>query len=82
MEQLSSGVFNVTFTKVDGTERTMPVTLRSDMLPAPKAEDPSSQKKVRELNENVVVAWCVDKSEWRSFRVNSVKSLEKVDVQN
>lgn len=82
LEQLNNDVFNVTFTKLDGTDRTMRVTLRKDIIPSPKAEDPASQTKVRKINENVIVAWCVDKSEWRSFRVNSVKSLEPVNVQD
>ena len=39
-EQLLTGVYNVTFIKVDGTERTMPCTLREDILPPAKQEDP------------------------------------------
>jgi hypothetical protein len=74
-EQLMSGVYNVTFTKVDGTERTMPCTLKEDILPPAKQEDPLSQKKVRAINDEVLVVYCTDKNEWRSFRVANVTSV-------
>ena len=77
-EQLLTGVYNVTFTKVDGTERTMPCTLKEDLLPAAKLEDPLSQKKVRAINEEVMVVFCTDKQEWRSFRVANVKSIQHI----
>jgi hypothetical protein len=75
-EQLLSGVYNVTFTKVDGTERTMPCTLKEDLLPPAKLEDPLSQKKVRAINDEVMVVYCTDKQEWRSFRVANVKAIQ------
>ena len=74
-EQLLNGVYNVTFTKVDGTERTMPCTLKEDILPPAKQEDPLSQKKVRAINDEVLVVYCTDKNEWRSFRVANVTSV-------
>ena len=74
-EQLLTGVYNVTFTKVDGTERTMPCTLKEDILPPAKQEDPLSQKKVRAINDEVLVVYCTDKNEWRSFRVANVTSV-------
>ena len=39
------------------------------------SKNPASQKRVRELNEAVMVAWCTDKQEWRSFRVDNVLSV-------
>ena len=74
-EQLLTGVYNVTFTKVDGTERTMPCTLKEDILPPAKQEDPLSQKKVRAINDEVLVVYCTDKNEWRSFRVANVTNV-------
>ena len=73
---LKQGLCEVTFTKVDGTVRTMPCTLREDLLPPAKHEDPLSTKKVREVNEAVMVAYCTDKQAWRSFRVENVISIE------
>ena len=75
-EQLLNGVYNVTFTKVDGTERTMPCTLKEDILPPAKQEDPLSQKKVRAINDEVLVVYCTDKNEWRSFRLANVISVQ------
>jgi hypothetical protein len=72
---LKQGLCEVTFTKVDGTVRTMPCTLREDLLPPAKHEDPLSTKKVREVNEAVMVAYCTDKQAWRSFRVDNVISI-------
>jgi WYL_2, Sm-like SH3 beta-barrel fold len=71
-EMLTEGIVEVTFTKVSGETRTMPCTLKPGLVPPAKAEDPASQKRVRELNEEVIVAWCTDKSAWRSFRIDNV----------
>lgn len=60
----------VTFTKVDGTLRVMPCTLRSDALP-PQSVTESSQR-TRSYNPEVISVWCLDKNEWRSFRVMNV----------
>jgi hypothetical protein len=73
---LAEGVYTVTFTKVSGELRSMPCTLKADLVPPPKAEQPETQKKVREINENVVVAFCTDKKEWRSFRVANVIEIK------
>ena len=65
------GVITVTFTKVDGSERVMKCTLNSSHLP--------SQMDIKEAtskdNPNVLAVWDVDKSAWRSFRVDSVKEV-------
>ena len=63
----------VTFTKVDGTIREMPCTLRAEQLPPrPLTENPKS----RTINHNTISAWCLDKREWRSFRVENVKCIK------
>lgn len=61
----------ITFTKVNGEERVMPCTLRADALP-PIVE--SKNPKAPNL-ENLSV-WCLDKSEWRSFKVANVTKIE------
>jgi hypothetical protein len=75
--KLRTGVYNVTFTKVNGEERTMSCTLMESMLPPARAEDPITQKKVREINDKVVAAWCLDKQQFRSFRVENVIKIEQ-----
>ena len=62
----------VTFTKVDGSLRTMPCTLMDSLLPPkPVTED----KKPREINYNTLSAYALDKNEWRSFRVANVTHI-------
>lgn len=61
----------VKFTKVNGEVREMPCTLREDIVP--KVEHKTERAK--RPNDNVVSVWCLDKNEWRSFRVDSVLEL-------
>ena len=41
-----------------------------------KKDEPLTQKKVREINENVVSVWDVNAQGWRSFRVANVTGFE------
>lgn len=79
VEQLKTGVYNVKFTKVDGTERVMPCTLVESYLPPAKAEDPMSLKRVREISPEVMSVWCTDVGAWRSFRVANVLSVDPLN---
>ena len=63
----------VTFTKVDGSVRTMPCTLQASALPARDAE---KLHETRLVNHKVVSAWCLDKNEWRSFRTANVTGIK------
>jgi len=65
----------VTFTKVDGSVRVMPCTLRPEALPPKLTEN----RKTRAVNETLISAYCLDKQEWRSFKVANVT---KIDVIN
>jgi hypothetical protein len=65
----------VTFTKVDGSVRIMPCTLRAEALPAQLGES----KKTKATNEKVISAYCLDKQEWRSFRVDNVTNIKVID---
>jgi hypothetical protein len=66
----------VTFTKVDGSERVMPCTLREAAMPA---RDAAKFHETRVINEKVISAFCLDKMEWRSFRVENVRSIRVLD---
>lgn len=59
----------VVFEKVDGTMRKMVATLNEDRIPKEKEEKETTRK----LSESVVRVFDLDKKEWRSFRVDSVK---------
>ena len=64
---LKERVLRVTFTKVDGTPRTMEVTLRADLLP-PQEETTTTKA----INPDVVAAYEINEQHWKSFRVDSV----------
>ena len=80
----------MTFTKVDGTVRTMPCTLDESIIPPIKNSqvitdeleypDPSGvvrrAMKPKKSNPEVLSVWCTDKQEWRSFRVANVTLVE------
>lgn len=70
--ELKSGICEVEFTKVNGDKRVMKCTLDPSIIPEAIKEDPLSQKKIRDLNEEVLPVWDVDKEQWRSFRVENV----------
>lgn len=63
----------VTFTKVDGTVRVMPCTLQVSALPERDASKLTESKK---HNPNTLSVWCLDKKEWRSFRVANVLNVK------
>ena len=64
----------VIFTKLNGEERNMICTLKDDVIPK-ATKDPITQKKVRDLNEEVLAVWDVNKEGWRSFRISNVVSF-------
>ena len=76
LDNLKSAVCEVTFNKVNGEQRIMTCTLMEDVLPPATKTEPLTQKKVREINENVVSVWDVNAQGWRSFRVANVTNFE------
>ena len=72
---LSQGVHTITFTKVDGTERTMPCTLDASLLPVVLTEN-EDKRVPRKLNSDTLRVFVTDINEWRSFRIENLKSIE------
>ena len=72
---LRQGVYEVTFTKVDGTSRTMPCTLKPDLLPARPVVETQSDTKPKVLKLETMSAWATDIEQWRSFRVMNVTGI-------
>lgn len=66
----------VTFTKVDGTERVMPCTLRDDAMPVRAVNE---HHQTRLYKPETLSVWCLDKGEWRAFKVMNVTKLEKLN---
>lgn len=72
ISHLKYGPVDVTFTKKDGTERTMKCTLKEElMLPYEKKTD-----RVKEISTEVLPVYDLDKESWRSFRLDSITRVE------
>jgi len=74
----------VEFTKVDGTVRAMPCTLNEALLPSTPAHITNTDnpidfpvpKREKKQNPDIMSVWCLDKKEWRSFRIANVISAK------
>jgi predicted PilT family ATPase len=75
---LNEQLVEVTFTKLDGDERTMMCTLRENFLPQANKGDPLSQTKIRNLEEKNLVVWDINANGWRSFRYDRVKKVAQI----
>jgi hypothetical protein len=64
----------ITFTKVDGTLRTMPCTLRAEAMPQRVVTE--EHHVTKSYKPETLSVWCLDKSEWRSFRVANVTEVK------
>ena len=71
---LQAGVCQVTFTKVNGELRTMPCTLKSELLPIIDTQN-IKEGKTRKTNIDNLSVWCTDKNEWRSFKLANVQEV-------
>lgn len=79
-ETLQNGIVTVTFTKADGTERTMKCTLIPEYIPVkPVAEGQQllTEGLTRTENPNTLSVWDLESAGWRSFRIDSIKSILK-----
>ena len=72
IKNLKTNVMQITFNKVCGEERVMHCTLHESKLP-----ETSNNKKI---NDEVLPVWDVDIGAWRSFRLDSVKDVKKLEV--
>jgi len=62
----------ITFTKADGTERTMPCTLQESRLPRTTTDTKTDRK----YNPDVCVVFDPERQVWRSFRWDRMKRIE------
>lgn len=93
-ELLHTGECVVEFTKVNGEVRSMPCTLKAEFIPDPipaphcaphftNTDNPVDfpvMKKEKKVNLDVLNVWCLDKKEWRSFRIANVISVKTHNV--
>lgn len=75
LEQLRQRTCRVIFKKVDGDERDMQCTLQEDVLPEKYQSTVGEEPAARQINENVIRAWDINKAAFRSFRVENVVSF-------
>lgn len=75
-DQLRTNRATVTFEKVDGTLRTMSCSLRPEDLPPLVESTDDKPRRVRAENPDTLSVYDLEKSEWRSFRVRSIKSIQ------
>jgi|LakMenEpi03Aug12_release.lakeMendotaPanAssembly.Ray.scaffolds.fasta_scaffold3635422_1 hypothetical protein len=76
-ELLQKKYVRVTFTKTNGAQRKMTCTLHEDVVVPyePKTE----RKRDKKENDNLVVVWDVEKSAFRSFKLDSVINYEVLE---
>lgn len=67
IEILKVNTPTVTFIKKNGSERVMRCTLREDLIPAVFVDD---------ANKEVVSVYDLDVKDWRSFRMDSIKTVQ------
>lgn len=71
-QSLQNGVVTVVFEKADGTLREMRCTLQADIMP-PQLLQESESSRVENLD--TLAVWDVENGGWRSFRMDSIKSI-------
>jgi hypothetical protein len=77
IKDLKTNVIEVTFNKVNGTQRVMRCTLREDLLPDKYSS--TEQEKFHKDNNEVIACWDVVNGGWRSFRTDSVVYIQDVN---
>jgi hypothetical protein len=75
-ELIRSGIVEVKFTKVDGSERVLKCTLQPQYLP-----ESVEKEGIKVKNEEVQSVWDIDSNGWRSFRFDSVKEFKVIEVK-
>jgi len=86
--QLKESICRVVFTKADGSERVMRCTLLDDII-RPFIEEIEKRNSklilegktptVRAENPNLLSVIDLDVNSWRSFKIDSIKSIEVVE---
>lgn len=74
-----SNILQVVFTKTDGEDRTMICTLISDLLP-PVLEIDKVVPAI-EPHPNVLSVWDIERNGWRSFRIDSIKTIDIIEPE-
>ena len=73
IKNLQKNVMQITFNKVSGEERVMHCTLNETFVP----ETGTNNKK---NNDEVLPVWDIDIGAWRSYRLDSITNVSKLEV--
>lgn len=73
VDMLRHNIVTVTFTKVNGEERVMKCTLLAEHIPS--VSTTNGQVVLRESSSETLSVWDTEVNGWRSFKINSVKSI-------
>lgn len=76
-DALLANVCRVSFVKVNGTERVMYCTLKTDFLPPQTVVKETITP--RKVNEDALAVYDVNAPGWRSFRWDSLENFEIVN---
>jgi hypothetical protein len=75
-ELLSKCIATVVFEKKDGTIREMKCTLKEDICSLKENITETHPTTIhRKENDNALSVWDMEKSAWRSFRIDSIKEV-------
>jgi len=72
VERLKQQTVVIKFNKINGDFREMTCTLQEALLPPTEKTVPVSNKKIREINHEVLSVWDLNAKGWRSFRVDRI----------
>ena len=73
IKNLQKNVMQIIFNKVNGEERIMHCTLHETVLPETSIHN-------KKKNDEVLPVWDTDIGAWRSFRLDSIKDVKKLEV--
>jgi hypothetical protein len=73
IKNLQKNVMQITFNKVSGEERVMHCTLNETFVPETSANN-------KKNNDEVLPVWDVDIGAWRSFRLDTITNVAKLEV--
>jgi stalled ribosome rescue protein Dom34 len=76
-DKLSSGIITIEFYKADDSVRTMRATTKLSLLPDFKSDNPGE---VTAIDMNLVKVFDVEKQEWRSFKIDKLKSVNGIAI--
>jgi len=75
-QKLMTGPCEVTFTKVNGDERTMVCTLKPELLPQME----QVEGKIKKPSTAAIAVFLPEEQVWRSFRVDALKSIVAISL--